>query len=93
MTIVTGTLARFKYLQHAHASNNYVTVIRDIGRHEMSVTNDAEAVVESVLKAVPETKKLLYYDSRDELSELCFKDGKFKTFASVPEWEAVKMDV
>ena len=56
-------------------------VIRDIGRKtDMSVTNDAEAVVESLRKTLGD-RRLLCYDSLGKLTELLVDDGEFVGFA------------
>ena len=48
----------------------------------MSVTNDAERVVEAVLKEAGVNWPILYKDSDHIWDELCHEDGKFTTFAS-----------
>ena len=59
-------------------------VIRDLGPWEycLSVTNDAEAVVEDLVKTgrLKTGQKLLYYDSTGALDELVVQDGKFAGF-------------
>lgn len=69
---------------------NYVVVyqddttvcIRDVGpwdRH-LTVTNDAERVVDELCVAL-NGRKLIYYDSDGELATLRVIDGKFAGFA------------
>ena len=62
-------------------------IIKDIGpwNKHLTITNDAETVVEKLLKsgALKPGQQLLYYDSENELTELVIKDGKFAGFAPV----------
>lgn len=62
-------------------------VIRDVGPWDqhLSVTNDAEYVVEDLVKAgrLPEGRELHYYDSEGVLDRLVVKNGKFAGFAAV----------
>lgn len=64
-------------------------VIRDIGPWDryMTITNDAEHVVEELVSkgVLPAGRRLLYYDSEGELDELLVKDGKFAGFAPGPK--------
>jgi hypothetical protein len=56
--------------------------IRDLGpwdRH-MSVTNDAEGVVERLASRLG-NRRLFYYDSGGRLDELVVRDGRFVGFA------------
>jgi hypothetical protein len=58
-------------------------VIRDIGPHHIypTVTNDAEWVVEKIAPLLV-GRRLFYFDSEGELSELLVtKDGKFGGYA------------
>ena len=63
--------------------------IRDVGsaQGKMSVTNDAEAVVEFLLhhKYLKPGQRLFYYDSEARLDELCFNAQGFTGFAVGPE--------
>lgn len=62
-------------------------VIRDIGlAGDVSVTNDAERVVEELVRAgrLPPGRKLLYYDSDGQLDEIVVKDGRFAGFQPGP---------
>ena len=45
-----------------------------------TITNDAENVIED-LRPVLNGRRVLYYDSEGELTELCHQDGVFKGFA------------
>ena len=60
-------------------------VIKDIGpwnRH-LTVTNDAENVVQRLERQghLPVSRRLFYYDSEGELSEILVRDGFFAGFA------------
>lgn len=65
-----------------------IVIIRDVGPHNrfMSVTNDAEAVVESLIKKgeLKTGQRLFYYDTENRLDELLVKGGKFAGFAPGP---------
>jgi hypothetical protein len=58
-------------------------VIADVGHAQMSVTNDAEAVVEYLLRqgTIRPGVRLLYYDSEGRLDELKFDARGFVGFA------------
>lgn len=74
---------RAKYT--VESQNNEILVIRDAGKGQMTVTNDAEAVVEDLEESgLLRGRKLLYYDSDGRLDELKHKDGKFAGFAPGP---------
>lgn len=77
----SGRHARFR-IEEVHADR---VVIRDLGPWErhLTVTNDAEAVV-ALLAVCSDLggRRLLYYDSADELTELLVRDGLFVGFAS-----------
>ena len=62
-------------------------VFEDLGPWDkhLTITNDAENVVERLLPKL-KGRKLLYYDSAGELAELVIKDGKFFTFALGSLW-------
>jgi len=65
-------------------SDNETVVLRDVGpwsKHP-TVTNDAEQVVESLGNWVG-NRRLLYYDSDGELTELRHDGTKFTGFAFV----------
>jgi hypothetical protein len=57
-----------------------VLVIEDIGHDVMSVTNDAEAVVEELAFCL-HGRRLEYYDSQGQRGQLLVVDGKFAGFA------------
>ena len=57
-----------------------VLVIEDIGHDVMSVTNDAEAVVEELASRLGD-RRLEYYDSQGVRDQLLVVDGKFAGFA------------
>ncbi len=63
-------------------------VIRDIGPWDKhpSVTNDAEAVIETLVNNghLPEGRRLFCYDTEGQLDELLVKAGKFAGFAPGP---------
>jgi hypothetical protein len=54
-------------------------LIRDLNRGAMSVTNDAERVVESLFNNFG-NRKFIYQDSMGEWSELLHENGTFKDF-------------
>ncbi|MCK9361653.1 hypothetical protein M0Q28_05550 [Patescibacteria group bacterium] len=57
-------------------------VILDRNLGNMSVTNDAEAVVESLTREglLPAERRLFYYDSDGGLDEITHKNGVFTGF-------------
>ena len=57
-------------------------ILRDIGPWDqyLTITNDAENVIED-LSPVLHGRRVLYYDSEGELTELRHKDGVFTGFA------------
>jgi len=62
-------------------------VLVDIGPWDKypTITNDAENVVEQLVKGkilTPE-KRLYYYDSENQLDEILHENGKFKGFKPV----------
>lgn len=61
-------------------------VIRDLDRGNISVTNDAEHVVAELRKGnmLPPGRRLYYYDSADDLSEIQWNEEGFAGFAHVP---------
>ena len=63
-------------------------VIRDVGPWDKyaTITNAAESVVKELYAArkLVEGKKLLYYDSADDLDELVHKNGEFVGFRKGP---------
>ena len=63
-------------------------VIRDVGPWDqhLTVTNDAESVVEELLCShhLRPGQRLFYYDTEGQLDELVVKDGKFAGFAPGP---------
>lgn len=70
----------------AQAIANDPLVIRDVGRECMSITNDAEAVVEDLVSRglLPAGRRLFYYDSDGQLDELLVEDGRFAGFKAGP---------
>lgn len=62
--------------------------IRDLGpwHKYMTVTNDAEAVVEVLLRMgdLKSGMRLFYYDSEDELDEITFNEHGFTGFRPGP---------
>jgi hypothetical protein len=59
-------------------------ILRDVGPWDeyLSITNGAEQVVESIVKAglLPEGRRLFYHDTDGELTELIVTDGVFAGF-------------
>lgn len=68
---------------------NRPLVLRDVGPWDRfpTVTNDAEGVVLHYFNAgkLPEGRRLLYYDSEGQLTELKHEAGVFKGFAPATE--------
>lgn len=62
-------------------SDDSKMVIKDVGPWDqhMTVTNDAENVVEG-LSSVLGTRRLFYYDSLGDYGEIAVKDGEFTGF-------------
>ena len=67
-------------------------VIKDVGHDKghPSITNDAENVVDSVLRVLnslgdPPNTRIFYYDSDGRLDELCHADGRFTKFKPGPK--------
>ena len=61
-----------------------IVIADDANRNgTMSVTNDAENVVESFLEMYGPEMKFFYYDTENELTELCH-DGKVFTGFGFP---------
>lgn len=61
--------------------------IRDESRRfgTMTVTNDAEAVVEHLAdQRLIDGRRLFYYDSEDQLDELVHENGRFVRFERGP---------
>lgn len=63
-------------------------LIEDVGPWNvfMSVTNNAEAVVEELVGAgkLPEGRRLLYIDSDGQMDEIVISGGKFLSFKPAP---------
>ena len=57
-------------------------VISDVGPWDefMTITNDAERVVDHCLPRMQPGQRLLYYDSEGDLGELIIKNGMFSSF-------------
>lgn len=60
-------------------------VIKDMGpwNNHLTITNDAEGVVQRLVQQghLPAGRRLFYYDSEGELSEILVRDGFFVGFA------------
>jgi hypothetical protein len=84
---MTDRSARFVVIEDSFDGSDPL-VIKDIGRgsRQMSVTNDAEGVVERLLRdgRLQPGQRLFYYDSEGGLDEMLVKDGKFAGFAPGP---------
>ena len=66
-------------------SDKSVLTIRDVGGPlQLTVTNDAEAVVEFLATGglLANGRKLNYYDSDGQLDQLLVENGKFAGFAT-----------
>lgn len=65
--------------------------IQDVGHVDgITITNDVEAVVESLTREglLPADRRLFYYDSEGQLDEITHKGGVFVGFAPGPRKEA-----
>lgn len=66
--------------------DDYIYIIDKAVEYEcMSITNDAEAVVENILQKYNDMlnfniKHIYYKDCDNQIDELLFEDGKFITF-------------
>jgi hypothetical protein len=58
-------------------------VIQDAGGQYLTITNDAEWVVEQLVREgqLPPGRRLFYIDSDGQKDELLVKDGRFAGFA------------
>jgi hypothetical protein len=72
-----------------YEANDDRIVIEDIGPWDryMTVTNAAESVIEELGKQYGGIgkRRVFYYDSEGEMTELLVKDGKFMGFAPVSQ--------
>lgn len=57
-----------------------LVVLRDLDMGNVSVTNDAAAVVRAVAKEYPD-RRIFYYDSSGDFAEMLHDDGAFTGFA------------
>lgn len=79
--------------QYEIMEDNYLRdiplVIKDIGpwNKHLTITNDAEGVVQRLAQQghLPAGRRLFYYDSEGELSEILVRDGFFAGFAPYRE--------
>jgi len=72
--------ARYQIVIEGSAS----ITIQDVGGHrDLTVTNDAEAVVKELIPRLA-GRRLFYYDSEGQMDELLVKDGRFAGFAPGP---------
>lgn len=63
-------------------------ILQDVGPWDkyITITNAAEAVVAEIEKTYGiGSRRVFYYDSDNELTELVVKDGRFAGFAPVPK--------
>jgi hypothetical protein len=76
---------RARYVVVRNTENDPL-VIRDVGVECMSITNDAEAVVEDLwgMGMLPPGRRVFYYDSNGDLDELLIEDGRFAGFKVSP---------
>ena len=56
-------------------------LLKDLDLGNKSVTNDAEAVVEMILDSFGD-KRIFYYDSTNDIDELCHDKKRFTGFAA-----------
>jgi len=80
--------AQYIIIQDDHLKEKSL-VIKDIGpwnRH-MTITNDAEGVIQRLVQQghLPPGRRLLYFDSEGELSEILVRDGFFAGFVPYDE--------
>ncbi len=62
-------------------------VLKDVGPWDqyMTITNAPETTIEELTRQYGiGTRRVFYYDSEGELTELLVKDGRFAGFAPVP---------
>ena len=79
-------MSRCKYRIEQSAGRS--VVIRDVGgERDLSVTNDAEAVVEELFLRglLPEGRLIYYFDSDGRLDQIRHSGGVFIGFAPGPE--------
>jgi hypothetical protein len=76
-----GLPARYQVIDQT----NWDVTIMDLGPWtiHLTVTNDAERVVEELMPLLA-GRKLYYIDSEGDMDELVIKDGKFAGFAPGP---------
>lgn len=74
-----GNCSQFEIVQNITGKP---LVIRDIGRHCVSVTNDAENVVAELRAGnmLPEGRRLFYYDSTGHFDEILLNARGFAGF-------------
>jgi len=60
-------------------------VLKDLGPWDQfaTITNAAESVVDEVIMMVGSQRRLFYFDSEGQQTELLIKDGRFAGFANV----------
>ncbi len=88
-----GQSANYDIVQGGFSRAEFL-VIKDVGpwgKH-LTVTNDAEAVVATLLRRglLQRGQRLLCYDSDGQLDELLVKDGVFAGFAPGPAFHEVE---
>lgn len=75
-------MSRARY-EIVEVAGDYI-MIKDVGHGSgMSVTNDAERVVDDLAQRLG-SRKLLYIDSDGKTDELIVRDGRFAGFAPGP---------
>lgn len=84
--------AKFDFCDVPPGLPDTAIVIKDVGHDKgcMTVTNDAEEVVATVLRLAkrlnePDGFRIFYYDSGGRLDELCYADGRFTGFKPGPQ--------
>ena len=78
--------ALWTIIEEPFAGGTSPLVIRDVGPWDqrLTITNDAEYVVERLAPRLAEGQRLFYFDSENVLTELVVKEGKFAGFKAVP---------
>ena len=78
-----------QYIIDEGESDKDKIIIHDIGQwsSNLTVTNDVENVVRKLARAgyLPPQRRLFYYDSEGELSEIIVRDGEFYHVGYVPQ--------
>lgn len=78
-------MGMFSKADFTYRVNGDIVTIRDLNLGNISVTNDAEEVLERIGKEIDLTgKRVQYYDSCGQLDQILHKNGVFAGFAPGP---------